>query len=87
MVLSAGGVVALMAGPLAKAEEHLAVFLVACAIGLFSNVYARVTASPALIIIVNATFMVVPGSMAVSTAKAFYKNNLAQVRVRERAVV
>lgn len=57
MVLSAGGAVALMNGPLAKAQEHLSVFLVACLIGLFSNIYARGTASPALIIIVNATFM------------------------------
>lgn len=58
MVLSAGAAVALMNGPLAEVQEHLSVFLVALLIGGFGNVYARLSGSPALIIIVNATYMI-----------------------------
>jgi len=58
MVLSAGGVIALMRGPLADVRVHLAVYLVAFIIGSFANIYSRLSASPALIVIINATYMI-----------------------------
>lgn len=59
MVLSAGGVVALMNGPLvAMARPELQVFVAAFCIGVFGNVYAGLTASPALIVILNSVYMI-----------------------------
>jgi hypothetical protein len=58
MVVAAGGAIALINGPLADAQAHLAVFLVALLIGGFANIYARVTGSPALVVIVHATYMI-----------------------------
>lgn len=69
---------ALMNGALAEGPEHLAVFFGALCIGVFGNLYARATGSPALIVIVNATFMLTPGSMAVTSAKSYLDQNLAQ---------
>lgn len=71
MVLSAGGIVALKNGPLAHINEQLAVFSSALLIGTFGNVYARLTASPALIVIQMAVYMIVPGSMGVAATAAY----------------
>lgn len=65
MLLTAGASVALLKGPLADTPEHLAVFFVSLLVGIAANAHTRATASPALIVIVNATFLIVPGSMAV----------------------
>lgn len=58
MVLSAGAVVALKNGILAHINEQLAVFISALLIGLFGNSYGRLTGSPALIVILNAVYMI-----------------------------
>lgn len=64
MLLSGGGAVALLNGPLKDAETHMTVFFVAFLIGTVANLHTRVTASPALIIVVNAIGMLVPDCMA-----------------------
>lgn len=64
MLITGGGAIALINGPLNDAQEHLAVFFIAFLIGTVANAHTRATASPALILVVNAIWMLVPDCMA-----------------------
>lgn len=79
MLLVGGGAIALMNGPLSGVQEHLTVFFIAFLIGTAANAHARLTASPALILVVHAMNLLVPDCMAVVSSRDAWVWGLALV--------